>query len=140
MKPRGVIIHHSLTKDGKVCDWAGIKRYHMQEKGWSDIGYHLGIERVEGVLTTLTGRPLYQVGAHCLGHNDTIGLCIVGNFDLAPPDDETLRYAASLVSGHLRMFDLPIESVRRHHDFAAKSCPGSKFPWEKFIELIEASI
>lgn len=138
MKPRGVIIHHSLTKDGKTVDWDGIKRYHMQEKGWSDCGYHCGVERINGVLTTLTGRPLDMIGAHCLGHNDTIGICIVGNYDLTPPDDEMLRYAANVAAGYLRMFSLPIETLHRHHDYAEKSCPGELFPWVKFVSYVEA--
>lgn len=140
MKPRGVIIHHSLTKDGKVEDWDGIKRYHMEEKGWSDIGYHAGVERINGVLTALTGRPLNMTGGHCLGHNDTIGICIVGNFDLAPPDGEMLRYAAALAAGYLRMFELPIETLQRHHDYAEKSCPGTQFPWGKFVSLVEEAL
>ena len=140
MKPSGVIIHHSLTKDGKTVDWDGIKRYHMQEKGWSDIGYHLGVERINGVLTALTGRPLDKIGAHCLGHNDCIGICIVGNFDLAPPDDETLRYAAALVSGYLRMFELEVASIHRHHEYHPKSCPGTRFPWETFIAYVELAL
>lgn len=140
MKPSGIIIHHSLTKDGKAKDWTAIERYHKEVNGWSDIGYHAGVERVDGVLTVLTGRPFNKIGAHCLGHNDTLGLCIVGNFDLAPPDDETLRFAAGVVCDYLRMFDLPVSKIYRHHEFAAKSCPGTKFPWAKFIGLIEAAI
>lgn len=140
MKPTGVIVHHSLTKDGKTEDWKGIKRYHMEEKGWSDIGYHAGVERINGVLTSLTGRPLNMTGGHCLGHNDTIGICIVGNFDLAPPDDEMLRYAAALAAGYLRMFELPIDTLHRHHDYAEKSCPGTQFPWDEFVGLVEASL
>lgn len=140
MKPRGIVIHHSLTKDGKTIDWNGIKRYHMREKGWVDIGYHAGVERINGVLTSLTGRPVDMQGAHCVGHNDCIGICIVGNFDLAPPDDETLRYAAALTAGYLRMFSLPVTSIHRHHDYAAKSCPGTKFPWAAFIGLVEEAL
>ena len=140
MKPCGVIIHHSLTKDGKIVDWDGIKRYHMREKGWSDIGYHCGVERINGVLTALTGRPLNMTGAHCLGHNDTIGICIVGNYDLAPPDDDMLRYAANITAGYLRMFELPIETVHMHNEYAAKSCPGKRFPWDKFISYVSASL
>jgi len=142
MKPTGIIIHHSLTKDGKTADWDAIKRYHMTDPKhmWSDIGYHAGVERINGVLTSLTGRPINQTGAHCVGHNDTIGICIVGNFDLAAPDNELLRYAAALVAGYLRMFELPVASIHKHHDYAAKSCPGSQFPWPQFIALVQEAL
>jgi len=140
MKPRGIIIHHSLTKDGKTVDWDGIKRYHMQEKGWVDIGYHAGVERISGVLTSLTGRPLDMPGAHCVGHNDCIGICVVGNFDQAAPDNETLRYAAALTAGYLRMFELPIATVEPHNKYAPKSCPGLKFPFSYFLGMVQEAL
>ena len=140
MTPNGIIVHHSLTKDGKTEDWASIDRYHREVKGWKMCGYHAGVERINGVLTALTGRPINQTGAHCVGHNDTIGICIVGNFDQDPPGDEMLRYAANLTAGYLRMFALPITSVRRHNEFAPKSCPGNKFPWDKFIGYVVEAV
>jgi N-acetylmuramoyl-L-alanine amidase len=163
MKPKGLIIHHSLTKDGRTVDWDGIRKYHMShryqgntitkerfiqlqaagakglESPWSDIGYHVGVERLKGVLTTLEGRPLGRLGAHCTGKNDYIGLCIVGNFDLAPPDDELLRYAAKTAAAYLKLTGLGVETVHRHHDYAAKSCPGKLFPWERFLEYVRLS-
>lgn len=140
MKPTGIVIHHSLTKDGKAVDWDSIKRYHIEEKGWADIGYHAGVERIDGILTSLTGRPINQTGAHCLGHNDMIGICIVGNFDLAPPDDDMLRYAAVVTAGYLRMFSLDVSDIHRHHEYAEKSCPGSQFPWQRFLEYVEFAL
>lgn len=137
MKPVGIIIHHSLTKDGKTVDWDSIKKYHIETNGWDDIGYHAGVERINGVITGLTGRPTNMIGGHCKGHNDTIGICIVGNYDLAPPDDDILKYAAELTASYLRMFALPIESVHKHHDYHPKSCPGKLFPWDKFINLVK---
>lgn len=164
MKPKGIIVHHSLTKDGNTVDWDGIKKYHTSyrhngevvtkdrfttlqaagakglESPWSDIGYHLGVERVGGVLTAYTGRPIDQTGAHCAGKNDYLGVCIVGNFDLAPPDDHLLECAAKLVAGHLRLCNLGIETIHRHHDYAAKSCPGKLFPWERFLDLVRGAM
>lgn len=164
MTPKGLIIHHSLTKDGFTVDWDGIRRYHMSyrhngntiakpefvrlqsvgakglESPWSDIGYHAGVERAKGVLTTLTGRDVTKTGAHCTGKNDYLGLCIVGNYDLAPPDDELLTYAANVAASYLRLCDLGIETMHRHHDYAAKSCPGKQFPWERFKALVKAAL
>lgn len=163
MKPTGIIIHHSLTKDGKTVDWDGIKKYHTSyrhngvvvkkeefirlqtagakglESPWADIAYHAGVERINGVLTQLTGRSLTATGAHCVGHNDTVGICIVGNFDAAPPDDELLAYSANVTAGYLRLCSLGVDTVHRHHDYAAKSCPGKLFPWERFMELVRVA-
>lgn len=139
MKPKGIVVHHSLTKDGKTVDWEAIKHYHMTvpEYMMSDIGYHGGVERINGVVTILTGRPINMQGGHTKGHNDMLGLCVVGNFDVAEPDDEMLQAAAAMVRAWLNMFPhLTVADVRRHNEFAKKSCPGKLFPWDKFMGMI----
>lgn len=138
-KPDGIIIHHSLTKDGKTCDWDAIRRYHMTapEYMMDDIGYHAGVERINGVVTTLTGRPINCRGGHTKNHNNTLGICIGGNFDLAPADDALLYAASDLVRGWMNMFPwLTAADVHRHSEYAPKSCPGLLFPWERFIKLV----
>jgi hypothetical protein len=90
-----IVIHHSATADGKLNDWAAIKRYHTSyridgnmvtgdvfkqrqmigsgksfEKPWSDIGYHLGIEWDNGEVKVKIGRPWTKAGAHAGMHKD----------------------------------------------------------------------
>jgi hypothetical protein len=143
LKPKGIVIHHSLTKDGKVVDWDAIKRYHMTapEFMMDDIGYHGGIERVNGEVLTITGRPINKTGGHTKGANDMLGLCIVGNFDLAPPDEEMLKSAAIMCRAWMNMYPhITSKDVYPHHHFASyKSCPGTQFPWDKFIAMVEGS-
>ena len=72
-----IIIHCSATKHGITTKQ--IKRYHVNEKGWSDIGYHFVIES-DGSIHQ--GRPINQPGAHCKGHNSkSIGICYIGGRD-----------------------------------------------------------
>jgi hypothetical protein len=140
LRPEGIVVHHSLTKDGQVVDWDAIKRYHMTapEFMMDDIGYHGGVERINGKVTILTGRPINKMGGHTKGKNNMLGLCIVGNYDNNPPDDELLRSAATMVRAWLYMFPhLTVDDVFEHHTFATyKSCPGKAFPWEHFIAMV----
>ena len=79
MKPQYFCIHHSLTKDGTVVDWDAIRRYHKETNGWTDIGYHYGIERVGGGLSLQIGRPESQPGAHTKEMHmnlKSIGICV----------------------------------------------------------------
>jgi hypothetical protein len=141
-----IIIHHSLTKDGDTVSWGAIRRYHMEERGWDDIGYHFGIERINGRYEVLIGRMPNVVGAHCkeLGMNsNAFGVCLVGNFDEAPPHPDQL-FATQLLCAFLcREYHIPPANILGHRDIGLligydwkagqyKSCPGKLFDIESF--------
>ena len=127
--PQYVIIHHSLTPDSKTVSWEAIRRYHVETLGWNDIGYHWGIERVDDVFKVFAGRPELKIGAHCKGMNDkSIGICCVGNYDLRPPPIWMIKELINLVIAILTRYNIPVENVRGHHDYASyKTCPGLLF-------------
>jgi hypothetical protein len=127
-----VIIHHSLTKDGDVKDWTAIRNYHVRGLHFDDIGYHAGIELVNGKLEYQIGRPLDMQGAHTLGMNDVaVGICVVGNFDKESPAKQQYWLLALLCKAFMRRFGIPIQNINFHRDFADKSCPGRRF--EKMV-------
>lgn len=136
MKVSGIIIHHSATKDGKVVDYNAIRRYHMIEKKWSDIGYHFVIENVDGKIKVFSGRPLDVTGAHCVGKNSCIGICCVGNYDVDDLPDEILSELVTLCNRMMAQFKLKKSTVEPHNKYAPKTCPGKKFPWDKFMSLL----
>ena len=81
-----IIIHCSATPENREVDTETIRGWHMNENGWSDIGYHFVIE-LDG--TIKEGRPIDRQGAHTKGHNkNSIGICYVGGLDdhLNPKD------------------------------------------------------
>lgn len=125
-----IIFHHSATKDGVTNDYEAIRRYHIEVKGWRDIGYHFLIERVGGKILTRKGRPLSWEGGHTVGWNKiAIGICVVGNYDLAAPDAEIMDAAVALGREIMAAFPAITPSrVFYHRQFASKTCPGTKFP------------
>jgi N-acetylmuramoyl-L-alanine amidase len=136
MKPEYIIIHHSLTEDGQTVSWGAIRNYHLAQ-GWNDIGYHYGIELIGGHYEILFGRMPDLVGAHCKQEDmnrRSLGICLVGNFDLAPPPAMALKLLTVLVKSLQNTWVIPTSNVKRHSDYATyKSCPGKLFPWKEFI-------
>lgn len=120
-----IIIHCTATPEGREVKVAEIRRWHVQ-RGFSDIGYHY-IIHLDG--TVETGRPLEQVGAHCVGHNSaSIGVCYVGGVASDGKTPKDTRTAAQNVALAKLVRDLrakfPKVTIHGHTEFAAKACPS----------------
>jgi len=137
MIPEKIIIHHSLTNDSQTVSWSAIRRYHIEENGWADIGYHYGVELIDDHYEVLMGRPELMAGAHCVGHNaDSLGICFVGNYDLAPPPFAMMKRAVEVFYPIMRRLVIPPENVFGHRDFSQKTCPGAQFPLKRFRDAL----
>lgn len=141
MIPTKIILHHSATKDSKTVSWNAIRRYHVNECKWTNIGYHWGIEFVEdtgsplGSYEILMGRFPNETGAHTQGINSTaLGICFVGNFDEAPVPEGQWEQGVRLVHWICGHFGILIREIWGHRDYANKTCPGKLFNVEKFKE------
>jgi len=156
-----VIVHHSATKDSSIKDWETIRKWHTGKIGssdpkspdfnkyvlkpMSDIGYHLGIEKVAGVPTVQLGRDFTKDGGHAIGFNRIgFGLCVVGNFDLAPPPPEIWDLTIETLCKIVEIFKIPVERVIGHRETYAlrkvpimKTCPGKQFDMEKLRSQLE---
>ena len=106
---------------------AEIRRWHTQDRGWRDIGYHWIIDR-DGSIAR--GRFEREVGAHAVGHNTgSIGICLVGGHGsdardsfadhFTPEQDAALR---ALIASIRTRAD--IRRVRGHNEVSNKACPG----------------
>lgn len=100
MKPRTatnfIVIHCSATREDQDCTVEDIRRWHVVERNWSDIGYHWVIER-SGLMQP--GRSQDTIGAHVRGHNhDSVGICLVGGLSQGnlPKDNFTQEQMLSL--------------------------------------------
>jgi len=138
VKPTHIILHHSLTKDSGTVSWNAIRRYHVHRLGWNYIGYHWGIELVGDRYEILMGRLPNIQGAHCIGMNRrSWGICLIGNFDLAPPDPTQMMLAKNLIRSLMEIGSIPKKNVRMHRDYASyKTCPGTLFPFKEFVRAL----
>jgi len=111
-----IIIHCSAS--GKKTTVEDIRRWHVQERGWTDIGYHFIITQ-DGIIHN--GRPAYKVGAHCVGENSgSIGICLVGNHEFSEAQFGSLRILVGILDN---MFGYLTKHA--HNEFNNnKTCPN----------------
>ena len=121
-----IILHCSATKEGQDISVDTIRKWHVDGRGWSDIGYHY-IVSIDGKIED--GRPIDRSGAHTKGQNsNSIGVCYTGGVekDGKTPKDtrnpEQLMALANLLDALMEMY--PEATLHGHNEFAAKACPS----------------
>jgi len=127
MRPiTAIVIHCSATGAEADVGVREIRAWHVQGRGWLDIGYHFVIRRSGAVEP---GRPLEEPGAHVAGHNaGSIGLCLAGGAgeDGRPENNFEPRQWAALKAKLLELKKaFPAAEIKGHRDFpgAGKDCP-----------------
>lgn len=115
-----ITIHHTATPSGRSVE--SIRRYHMEERGWSDIGYHWLVGWIGDVEM---GRPMYRTGSHAYRNNtDNIGIALVGTFTDEPPPEEQLFAAAELCAGLCASLGIRTAAILPHYELKETICPG----------------
>ena len=127
-----IIIHCTATRpnwwEGKSAQQKTdeVRRWHVEDRGWSDIGYHYLIDR-DGTVTE--GRPLERTGAHAKGHNTgSVGISLFGGhggnvsdqFEDNFTEDQNLAQRALIAK---LKADHPITKIIGHNEVANKACP-----------------
>lgn len=137
-----IIVHHSATEDSGTLSWTALKRFHMEHHGWSDIGYHAGVEFVRDGYVVIVGRPEDRTGAHTVGQNNrSLGFVFVGNYDKSVPSEEMLQTAVrSWFVPVLLRYGIGVENVLPHSQFASKTCPGKFFDMKRLRGMIRSTI
>ena len=136
-----IVVHHCWKPS--ASDYrghptiAGVRKYHMNVRGWSDNGYHF-MFGTNGDLWRC--RPIQRAGAHTLGRNaHTVGISYVANFDVDDPTaypgwEVGIQATAALVA----RFGLTVNDIRFHNEFASKTCPGTKVNLQDYRDQVQA--
>lgn len=121
-----IILHCSATREGQDISVDTIRKWHVDGRGWSDIGYHY-IVSIDGQIEE--GRPIDRSGAHTKGKNkSSIGCCYIGGVesDGRTPKDtrnaEQLIAIANLLDALMEMY--PDATLHGHNEFSNKACPS----------------
>jgi hypothetical protein len=127
-----ITIHHSgddSTHGVSAIDAAAeiqrIQRYHQNEQGWADIGYHYIVDRGGNVWQ---GRRLRYQGAHARGSANAgnIGIVVLGNYVHDGMTGAQMRSLEVLVTKLSSHFEIPPVRVYTHREITGgkTDCPG----------------
>lgn len=136
-----LIVHHSAGPN-EAQDWAAVVRsfwdFHVNTRGWSDIGYNWLIDP-DGVV--YEGRGDEVLGAHFCGTNTgTTGVCMIGDFTNAEPTETAKNKLVEFLAWKScdRNLDpagmsfhaasqLQLNRISGHRDGCNTACPGDAF-------------
>jgi len=125
-EPKIIILHCAATPDhldskhSKIdFDVEDIRKWHINNNKWADVGYHYVIKR-DG--TIQMGRLETTVGSHVKGHNKgSLGICLIGTKEFTDAQFKSLdKLYIDLYIRH----GIDSRDVYGHYEFADKECPN----------------
>ena len=125
----GIIGHHTaghecFSFDECINNIQGTQNYHMDSKGWNDIGYNFLIGEDGRIYE---GRGFYRMGAHCSNWNgNTLGFSIMGDFSFKLPNQVAIDAAYQLINYMERksFVNRDCYEFSGHRDHGSTLCPG----------------
>lgn len=145
------VVHHTAgTNSYLAADSPGIiraiQRYHVDGRGWCDIGYNVLVDKYGQVFEGRRGGiEKLVVGVHASGHNTgTVGVSVLGNYSLVAPTEEAMNALVHVIGwkSYIHGLDPAASSMKDgtlfpnvigHRDVAATACPGAI--WNRLGEI-----
>lgn len=116
------ILHCSASDHPQHDNIETIYKWHVHERGFSDVGYHYFI-RKNGMLEI--GRPIGIMGSHCKAMNmnhASIGICCSGEKEFTKEQFQTL---SKLCKNLIDIFGILPENIQGHNHYEKnKTCPN----------------
>jgi hypothetical protein len=132
-----VTLHHTgdaqplRPQDDPVTRLRGLQSWGAAERNWWDVPYHF--------LLDLGGRIFEGRDFHYMGETNTTYdpgghflISVIGNYGRQEATQAQLESIADLMAWALKEFNLPIEKIGGHYNYAKTDCPGTHL--RKFLE------
>jgi N-acetylmuramoyl-L-alanine amidase/LGFP repeat len=141
---KAAFVHHTAGSNTYTSSQsAGLIRsiyaYHVQGRGWCDIGYNFLVDKYGRIFEGRYGGILFPViGAHTENYNtDSFGVSLMGDFTSTEPTAAIMESAAKVIAwkldGHYRdpkgtvvMNGTTLNVISGHRDTKATECPGTR--------------
>lgn len=132
-----VTLHHTgdsrplLPGDDPVARLRGLQAWGASDRNWWDVPYHF--------LMDLDGKIYEGRDYHFMGETNTsydpgghFLISIIGNYSRQEPTQAQLNAIADLMAWALHEFDLPLDRIGGHYNYATTTCPGTHL--RKYLE------
>jgi hypothetical protein len=132
-----VTLHHTGSAeplrpaDDPVAKLRGLQAWGAAERNWWDVPYHY--------LLDLDGRIFEGRDWHFMGETNTTYdpgghflISTIGNYERQEPSPAQLAAIADLMAWALKKFDLPLDRIGGHYNYADTGCPGKNL--RKYLE------
>lgn len=125
-----VTLHHTGSAqplrpaDDPARILASLQTWGARDRNWWDVPYHFLIDldgRVfQGRDWRYTGETntTYDPAGHFL-------ISVIGNYELQEPTRAQVNAIADLMAWAVQRFDVPLDRIGGHYDYAQTSCPGA---------------
>lgn len=141
---QAAVVHHTVSSNDYTADQVpamlrSIQAYHVQGRGWSDIGYNFLVDRFGRIWEGRQGGVDQEIrGVHASEANSvSTGISVIGNFDIAPVPSAVINSVSALIAWKLAIHKVVVgetftlgtttlPNVIGHRDVpsAQTACPG----------------
>ncbi|NLE71200.1 MAG: hypothetical protein GX609_03760 [Actinomycetales bacterium] len=142
---QGAVIHHTVTANDYAASQVpailrSIQAYHMDGRGWSDIGYNFLVDRFGTIWEGRQGGIELPIrGVHASEANSvSTGISVIGRHDVAAVPTATRNAVTRLVAWKLAIHSVPVGATftlngvrmtnvigHRNVPTAQTACPGT---------------
>jgi hypothetical protein len=132
-----ITLHHEgspkplLPTDDPVAGLRALQSWGERDRNWWDVPYHYLID--------LDGHVYEGRDWHYMGETNTtydpsghLLISILGNYNLQEPTQAQLNAIADVMAWAVKKFDVPLDSIRGHYNYAETNCPGKNL--RKYLE------
>jgi hypothetical protein len=136
-KITSITLHHEgsprplLPGDDPVKQLRALQAWGERDRNWWDVPYHY--------LMDLDGNIYEGRDWHYMGETNTTYdpsghflISIIGNYNLQEPTQKQLNAIADLMTWAVKEFDVPLDSIKGHYQYAETGCPGKNL--RKYLE------
>lgn len=124
-----VTLHHTGSaeplrpEDDPAAKLRGLQTWGASDRNWWDVPYHLLID-LEG--RVWAGRDWRYMGETNTTYDPRGHLLIsmIGNYERQEPTAAQLETIADLMAWGVTTFDVPLDRIGGHYDYAETGCPG----------------